>query len=554
MKPEFKKILTPIAVAVAGALAVYGCGSSSNSTDSTPAPAVVPVGGALVNTPIDGAPLIAKCADGTSGGTGVSTKGTYTINVTCAASNWPIVVAIDSSKIDDGTYKPVMAGPDMQFGPSDDELYKTTERPPLKVAVESVGAAANAANMNAVTTIAAQPIEDKIAAFVAAPTTAAKPVAADVTKAESDTQVATGVTGGIKSSDPVRNPDTARFAAQVLEAASMTKAGTKPEDVMKAIAQAANTGANGTPIYKTGADGTSSFDIGTVQTALTAAGRVGILAHRPAPIQVSYLGYPGTLGAGYVDYIVADPHVIPPEDRMHYSEKVVYLPDTYQVNDAQRRIAERTPHRAELGLPENGFVFCCFNNNYKIGPAIFDVWMRLLTNVEGSVFWLFEDNSAALGNLRREAEKRGVSPDRLVFAQRMRLEDHLARQKLADLFLDTLPYNAHTTASDALWAGLPVLTCTGSTFAGRVASSLLNAAGLPELITHSLDEYEAMAIRLASSPAMLDQIRAKVAGNRAVCPLFDTDRFRRHLESAYMTMWERYQRGELPASFAVQRP
>ncbi|MDP1716900.1 MAG: hypothetical protein Q8L40_02390, partial [Burkholderiales bacterium] len=217
-----------------------------------------------------------------------------------------------------------------------------------------------------------------------------------------------------------------------------------------------------------------------------------------------------------------------------------------------RGIAERTPARAECGLPETGFVFCCFNNNYKITPQTFEVWMRLLHQAKGSVLWLLEDNAVAARNLRHEAERRGVATQRLVFAPRMKLEEHLARHRLADLFLDTLPYNAHTTASDALWAGLPVLGCAGNAFAGRVTASLLNAVGLSELITRGLEEYEALAFKLATTPDMLAGIRAKLAAHRTTYPLFDTDRFRRHIEVAYVTMWERYQRGELPASFAVE--
>jgi predicted O-linked N-acetylglucosamine transferase (SPINDLY family) len=279
--------------------------------------------------------------------------------------------------------------------------------------------------------------------------------------------------------------------------------------------------------------------------------RTAIFAHRPAPIQVNYLGYPGTMGASYIDYILADAYLIPPELQPHYTEKVVYLPDSYQANDTGRRIAERTPSRSEANLPETGFVFCCFNNNYKITPDIFDIWMRLLDKVEGSVLWLLEDNRAASRNLRQEAAKRGISQERLVFAPRMDLDEHLARHRLADLFLDTLPINAHTTASDALWAGLPLLTCMGEAFAAKVAASLLNAIGLPELITRHLEEYEALALELATTPALLADIRSRLAQNRTSHPLFDTNRFRRHIESAYSTMWERYQRGEPPASFAV---
>ncbi len=279
--------------------------------------------------------------------------------------------------------------------------------------------------------------------------------------------------------------------------------------------------------------------------------RSEILLRRPAPIQVNYLGYPGTMGADCVDYIIADRWVIPADQSEYFTEKVVSLPDSYQVNDRKRRIGDRTPSRAEAGLPETGFVFCSFNNNYKITPPVFDVWMSLLRQVEGSVLWLIGDNDAVVRNLRREAEGRGIAAGRLVFAPRMPLEDHLARHGLADLFLDTVPCNAHTTASDALWAGLPLVTCLGTTFAGRVAASLLAAAGLPELITASLVEYEALALRLARDPRALAGINAKLAHNRLTCALFDTDRFRRHLEKAFLTMWERHRRGEPPADFAV---
>jgi predicted O-linked N-acetylglucosamine transferase (SPINDLY family) len=279
--------------------------------------------------------------------------------------------------------------------------------------------------------------------------------------------------------------------------------------------------------------------------------RQRVFSFRPCPIQVSYLGFPGTLGAPYIDYILADPQVIPESHHAFYTEKVVRLPDTYQVNDRKRVIAQRVPTRAELGLPAAGFVFCCFNNNYKITPRTFDIWMRLLSGVPGSVLWLLEGNAAAVRNLRQEAQRRGVNPERLVFAPRMNLPEHLARHRQADLFVDTLPCNAHTTASDALWAGLPLLTCTGGTFAGRVSASLLHAAGLPELVTDSLDAYEARARELATAAGELAAIRARLERNRSTCPLFDTERFRRHIESAYITMWERWQRGMPPASFAV---
>lgn len=293
------------------------------------------------------------------------------------------------------------------------------------------------------------------------------------------------------------------------------------------------------------------IDIAVDLQGFTSGCRAGIFAQRGAPIQVNWLGYPGTSGADYIDYIIADSVLIPKEDHPHYTERVVTLPDCYQPNDSKRGIAAHTPTRAELGLPEHGFVFCCFNNNHKIAPRVFDIWMRLLARVEGSVLWLLKDHAAAERNLRREAEARGVDPARLVFAPRVKMEEHLARQRRADLFLDTLPYNAHVTASDALWAGLPVLTRVGSAFAARVAASLLHAMGLPELIARSSEEYEDLALELAKNTALLANIRARLARNRETHPLFDTERFRRHLEAAYFAMWERHQSGELPASFAV---
>jgi predicted O-linked N-acetylglucosamine transferase (SPINDLY family) len=279
--------------------------------------------------------------------------------------------------------------------------------------------------------------------------------------------------------------------------------------------------------------------------------RPGILAFRPAPIQVNYLGYPGTIGASFIDYIITDPIITPFEHQPFYSERLVQLPDTYQANDTKREIAERTPTRQELGLPEQGFVFCCFNQTYKIAPDIFEVWMRLLRAVDGSVLWLFRDNEFAVANLRRAAEAHGIDPDRLVFAGRVAPADHLARYRLADLFLDTLPYNAHTTASEALWAGLPVVTQLGQAFAGRVAASLVSAVGLSELVTPTIGDYEARALRLATTPALLDDISARLAANRLMHPLFDADRFRRHIEQAYLTMWETWQQGSVPQSFAV---
>jgi predicted O-linked N-acetylglucosamine transferase (SPINDLY family) len=284
----------------------------------------------------------------------------------------------------------------------------------------------------------------------------------------------------------------------------------------------------------------------------TRSSRPGILAHRPAPIQVGYLGHPGTVGADFLDYILADRFVVPPEHQRFYSERIAYLPDSYQANDSKREIAPRVPNRAEAGLPDTGFVFCCFNNSYKVGPAIFDIWMRLLSRLPGSVLWILEDNAAAGANLRGEAQARGVDPRRLVLAQRVGAAEYRSRCRLADLVLDTLPYNGHGTAGDMLWLGLPVLTCVGHTFAGRVAGGLLHAAGLPELVTTSLEDYEALALRLASGDGLLAELRARLERTRTSAALFDSDRFRRHMESAFRTMWETWQRGGPPRTFAVE--
>ena len=282
----------------------------------------------------------------------------------------------------------------------------------------------------------------------------------------------------------------------------------------------------------------------------TGGARPGILAHRPCPVQVNYLGYPGSMGAEHVDYLIADRTGIPPQHRQFYSEQIVYLPDTYQPNDSARPIAPDHVTRRDAGLPERAFVFCCFNGSQKILPSTFDSWMRILSRSE-SVLWLLEDNEGATANLRRETQARGIAAERLIFAQHERADRHLARLRLADLVVDTLPYGAHTTASDALWAGVPVLTCIGSSFAGRVAASLLTAAGLPELITQSADEYETMAQNFAASPALVSKIREKLARNRESCALFDTVRMTRNLEAAYVKMWQCHQRGESPMGFAL---
>ncbi|MDB5503138.1 MAG: repeat-containing protein [Tardiphaga sp.] len=280
-------------------------------------------------------------------------------------------------------------------------------------------------------------------------------------------------------------------------------------------------------------------------------GRTGVFARRAAPLQVNYLGFPGTLGAPYMDYIIADAEVVPAEHRSFYAEKVVTLPNCYQANDDKKPIGDRRFTREECGLPAHGFVFCCFNNAYKITPDVFDRWMRILAAVEGSVLWLLDDHVAAVANLQREALARGVDAGRLIFAARMPPADHLARHRCADLFLDTLPYNAHTTASDALWAGLPLLTCRGETFAGRVAASLLTNLDLTELIATTPDDYERLAIELAAAPERLAEIRQKLAANRLTAPLFDTRLFTRQIEAAFRAMVERRRIGLGPAPIAV---
>jgi predicted O-linked N-acetylglucosamine transferase (SPINDLY family) len=292
-------------------------------------------------------------------------------------------------------------------------------------------------------------------------------------------------------------------------------------------------------------------DIAIDLSGYTERGRTYLLALRPAPIAVSYLGYPGSTGTDFIDYIIADETVLPFDQEPYYTEKIVHLPDGFMVCDAARNIPGHAPSRREAGLPENGFVFCSFNGSYKIAAPVFDIWMRLLQHVDGSVLWLLHSNDDAMGNLRREAEQRGVDSARIIFAPKVSPADHLARMRLADLFLDTQPVNAGATAIDALSAGLPVLTCTGHTFVGRVAASILRMAGLPELVTTNAEDYEALARKLATDPQLLRSIRGKLEGDRSACRLFDTDRFRRHLESAFSTMLDIHLRGEEPRSFRV---
>jgi protein O-GlcNAc transferase len=278
--------------------------------------------------------------------------------------------------------------------------------------------------------------------------------------------------------------------------------------------------------------------------------RTGILTYRPAPIQVQFLGYPGTMGTRLVDYLIADRFVVPSEHWRDYDEHIVHLPDCYQPNDPHRLIGA-LPTRADAGLPESGMVFCSFNETYKITPGMFDIWMRLLQAVPGSVLWLLASNRWAPDNLRHEAEIRGVDPARLIFAPRLSQAAHLGRLALADLVLDSLPVNAHTTASDALWAGVPVLTCPGETFASRVAGSLLQTMGLFELIATDVEDYERKARELAELPQLLGGLKAKVRERRRTSPLFDAARFARHLEAAYRAMWDRYARGAAPAAISV---
>jgi predicted O-linked N-acetylglucosamine transferase (SPINDLY family) len=288
----------------------------------------------------------------------------------------------------------------------------------------------------------------------------------------------------------------------------------------------------------------------------TAMARTGIFAQRPAPVQVNYLGYPATMGAEYIDYIIADRIVIPEDQYRYFSEKVVLLPDSYyptsyRINEVKLSVPAKTFSRAEQGLPPSGFVFCCFNNAYKILPGVFDAWMRILKQADGSVLWLLGDNATATKNLEKEAAARGVDPARLIFASRLPQADHLSRHRLADLCLDTLPYNAHTTASDALWQRVPVLTRTGDTFASKVAASLLMAVDLPELIMATPQAYEQMAIDLATQPDRIAMIKRKLAENRLTSPLFDTERFTKHIEAAYAAMHRRHQESLAPDNIAI---
>lgn len=277
----------------------------------------------------------------------------------------------------------------------------------------------------------------------------------------------------------------------------------------------------------------------------------GFFARRVAPIQANYLGFPGTAGADCYDYVIGDPVVTPIAHAAHFSERIVMLPHSYQPTDFRALPLPSPPSRTSLNLPEHGFVFCCFNDSFKITPDVFDIWMNLLRRIRGSTLWLLEPSASAMRNLRAEARKRGIAEDRLVFAPRAPLQDHIARHAAADLFLDTFHYNAHTTASDALWAGLPVLTKCGDTFPSRVAASLVTAAGIPELITQTPEAYERLAEELATQPEKLAHVRKQLADGRLRCPLFDTAGYTRNIEGAYREMWRRYQAGSPLAPIAI---
>ena len=295
------------------------------------------------------------------------------------------------------------------------------------------------------------------------------------------------------------------------------------------------------------------IDIAIDLTGYTNYNRTNIFSYRPAPVQINYLGYPGTLSADFIDYIVADQNLIPKSFQQFYTEKPIYLPHTYWPTDDTSIISQKFQTKEDMKLPSDGFVFCCFNNNYKISPTEFDIWMRLMAKVEGSVLWLLKSNKWTEDNLKKEAEARGISGDRVIFAERLDNSEHLARHRFADLFLDTFNYNAHTTASDALWAGLPLVTKLGKGFAARVAGSLLNAVGLPELVTDTEQDYEELILELATNPTKLAEIKEKLANNRLTQPLFNTELYTRHLENGYQQAYQNYFDGNLPQTIIVPK-
>jgi protein O-GlcNAc transferase len=294
-----------------------------------------------------------------------------------------------------------------------------------------------------------------------------------------------------------------------------------------------------------------NLDIAIDVNGYTRFSRSRLFAHRMAPIQINYLGYPSTMAADFIDYIIGDNTIISAEQRAFYSENIIYMPDCYQPNDEKRKIAKISTSRSDFGLAENSFVFCCFNNNFKITPKEYDIWMRVMRQVENSVLWLFKASDIAEKNLKCEAEARGVNPERIIFAKKVSLEEHLARHKHADLFIDTFNYNAHTTASDALWSGLPIVTKQGQQFAARVAASLLNAAGLSELVTKTEGEYESLILALAQDKARLAGVKNKLHETRSSCPLFDTVRYTRYFEAGLEKAYQDYCDGITPSDIAV---
>ena len=296
------------------------------------------------------------------------------------------------------------------------------------------------------------------------------------------------------------------------------------------------------------------IDIAIDLGGFTQGSRTGVFSMSAAPIQTCYLGYPGTMGSDYIDYLICDHIVIPDDKQNYYLENLVYMPNSYMVNDSQIKPSDKTFTRKDLNLPAKGFVFCCFNSIYKITPEVFGGWMRILKAVNDSVLWLTKSNKTAIENLKQEAVKLGIDENRLIFASRLELkEDHLKRIQSADLFLDTLPFNAHTTTSDALRVGLPVLTCIGESFTSRVAASLLNAVNLPELITTSQEEYEALAIELATNSKKYRAIKDRLVSNLPTAPLYNTPLFTKHIESAYKTMYERHREGLDPDNIYVEQ-
>ena len=286
-----------------------------------------------------------------------------------------------------------------------------------------------------------------------------------------------------------------------------------------------------------------NIDIAVDLLCFTENNRMGIFFNKCAPIQLNYLGYPGTSGSKFIDYIIADKILIPKENQKYYSEKIIYLPNTYQPRDSKQKISNKIYKKEDVGLPENSFVFCCFNQNYKITPNIFSIWMKLLKRIDNSVLWLLEENQTASSNLKKEAEKKGIKSDRIIFAKRMEQSEHFARHKLADIFVDTFPYNAHTTCSDALWSDLPVITLAGQSFASRVGASILNAIDLKELITTTEEEYENLLFKLATNKEELEKIKNKLKKNKIKKPLFDTKLYTKNLETAYTEIYEIYSSG-----------